>query len=465
MDTQRIPWSVAYFFFVGQTSFPMQKIYDDPNTITLFFTSNDYIHWYWNDNDLDKVRNSFLKNIKKDKNHLINLEKDWQRKINNFEIIIKKVAKTDLDKLNNEQLATLYDYFYKAYLDEFSYFMALGDAISMHADRYLVPEFKKVLGDKFNDVFPKLITTEYVSFIEEEQADRYKLIKYLEDGKEIPENKLKKHSDKYFYIYNNYAKVEYLSTKYFADIIQQDFKQPVDHKPSKTREEILEERNNLIEEWKLSDWHRTLIYIMDKFFAIQDIRKKYVLISNYYQFDFLRQAEKRTNLPFNLLTYTIYPEFRDVLASKISVKTLQERKKICVYIQTPNSYEVITGKVARDLLDFYQAKKNKSDELKGTLAFKGKAKGVVKIILKVHDMVNMDDGDILVSSMTRPEMAPAMKRAGAIITDEGGITCHAAIVARELGIPCIIGTKIATKVLKDGDKVEVDAVKGIVKKI
>ena len=58
-----------------------------------------------------------------------------------------------------------------------------------------------------------------------------------------------------------------------------------------------------------------------------------------------------------------------------------------------------------------------------------------------------------------------MKKASAIITDEGGLSCHAAIVARELGIPCIIGTKIATKVLKDGDRVEVDADKGIVKKI
>jgi pyruvate,water dikinase len=65
--------------------------------------------------------------------------------------------------------------------------------------------------------------------------------------------------------------------------------------------------------------------------------------------------------------------------------------------------------------------------------------------------------------MTRPEYISAMKKAAAIVTDEGGITCHAAIVSRELKKPCIIGTKIATKVLKDGDLVEVDADKGIVK--
>ena len=67
--------------------------------------------------------------------------------------------------------------------------------------------------------------------------------------------------------------------------------------------------------------------------------------------------------------------------------------------------------------------------------------------------------------MTDPRYVPAMKKAAAIVTDEGGITCHAAIVSRELKKPCIIGTKIATKVLKDGDEVEVDAEKGVVKKI
>ena len=67
--------------------------------------------------------------------------------------------------------------------------------------------------------------------------------------------------------------------------------------------------------------------------------------------------------------------------------------------------------------------------------------------------------------MTRPEMVVAMKKATAIVTDEGGVTCHAAVVSRELNIPCIIGTRNATKFLKDGDKVEVDANKGIVKKI
>jgi len=102
-------------------------------------------------------------------------------------------------------------------------------------------------------------------------------------------------------------------------------------------------------------------------------------------------------------------------------------------------------------------------ELHGITAAAGFAKGKVKIVLNKDALQRIDSGDILVTVMTTPECVPAMKKASAIITDEGGITCHAAIVSRELGKPCIIGTKIATKVLHDGDEVEVDADKGVVR--
>lgn len=95
----------------------------------------------------------------------------------------------------------------------------------------------------------------------------------------------------------------------------------------------------------------------------------------------------------------------------------------------------------------------------------GKAKGKVKIINRRAEIGKMQYGDILVSEMTTPEIIMAMKKAGAIITDEGGITCHAAIISRELKIPCVIGTKIATRALHDEDFVLVDANHGEVRKI
>ena len=98
-------------------------------------------------------------------------------------------------------------------------------------------------------------------------------------------------------------------------------------------------------------------------------------------------------------------------------------------------------------------------------AFPGKAIGRAKIIFRTKSRVQIKPKEILIAKMTQPEHLAAMKKAAAIVTDEGGMLCHAAIVARELKIPCIIGTKIATQVFKDGDLVEVDANKGIVSKL
>lgn len=100
--------------------------------------------------------------------------------------------------------------------------------------------------------------------------------------------------------------------------------------------------------------------------------------------------------------------------------------------------------------------------LKGTAASAGIAEGIVKIVNGVKDAPYFKEGYILVTEITEPSMVIMMNKAAAIVTDKGGITSHPAIVSRELGIPCVVATKIATKVLKDGMKVKVDGAKGFV---
>jgi pyruvate,water dikinase len=100
--------------------------------------------------------------------------------------------------------------------------------------------------------------------------------------------------------------------------------------------------------------------------------------------------------------------------------------------------------------------------LKGSAASPGAAAGEVKIILDPSEIGRVRDGDILVAEMTTPDFVPAMKRAVAIVTDRGGRTAHAAIVSRELGIPCVVGTGEATKTLHDGQIVTVDGAHGVV---
>lgn len=98
--------------------------------------------------------------------------------------------------------------------------------------------------------------------------------------------------------------------------------------------------------------------------------------------------------------------------------------------------------------------------LQGLPAVPGEASGVVRVLADVADGSRLQDGEVLVAQMTNPDWLPTMRRAAALVTDTGGMTCHAAIVARELGVPCIVGARTATKDLKDGAIVTVDGTHG-----
>jgi len=100
--------------------------------------------------------------------------------------------------------------------------------------------------------------------------------------------------------------------------------------------------------------------------------------------------------------------------------------------------------------------------VRGLAASPGIAAGEVIIIRDLDEIASVKEGDILITGMTNPDMVPAMRKAAAVVTDEGGRTCHAAIVSRELGIPCIVGSKNGTEVLSDGMTVTVDATRGVV---
>jgi phosphohistidine swiveling domain-containing protein len=170
----------------------------------------------------------------------------------------------------------------------------------------------------------------------------------------------------------------------------------------------------------------------------------------------------------------IYPEIKGLtfIITKKEIRNLpgteelKERMKNYVFIPSITSDK-------KNIKDFLKENKDyafkfdklevKNNILRGQSAYPGIVKGKVQIIKRKEQIRDMRDKRILVSPMTTPDFVPAMKKASAIVTDEGGITCHAAIVARELKKPCIIGTKVATQILKDGDLVEVDADNGIVR--
>lgn len=173
----------------------------------------------------------------------------------------------------------------------------------------------------------------------------------------------------------------------------------------------------------------------------------------------------RDILPRRYKQYADLISFREIISGKLPTRSeLDARSNGFIYFRgkvfTNDSNEFMT---AHNILLETQTINNKSNSIKGSTAWVGKITGKVKIIYEENQIAKVNKGDVLVTSMSTPDFLPAMQRASAFVTDEGGITCHAAIVAREMKKPCIVGTKIATQILNDGDVVEVDANNGIVR--
>ncbi len=185
--------------------------------------------------------------------------------------------------------------------------------------------------------------------------------------------------------------------------------------------------------------------------------------------DFIRELAKRYSLSIPQVKMIAPYEMEQLLIRhEVDPLVLNERIRESVVLFRGTDYKVLSGNNVKNISQQIRNSlivDTTVSRLQGNTAYPGYAKGKVKRVDGPEDMKKLKTGEILISMSTSPHILPAMKRAAAIVTDSGGITSHAAIIAREIKIPTVIGTKIASKVLKDGDIVEVDANKGIVRKL
>lgn len=201
---------------------------------------------------------------------------------------------------------------------------------------------------------------------------------------------------------------------------------------------------------------------------------KHIYLDNYTQdiyqqikFYFQSLVSNNFNVPFRNISFYTIAELAKLIAEgkKLSDKEIEVRRKYRVMVQINGEIDCFYGEknYLRALSLLEDRKEVKTSIIKGTIACLGYARGVVKIVKGTNDIDKVEKGDILVSGTTRPDLMSAIRRCSAIVADSGGVTSHAAIVARELNIPCIVGCGIATKILKDGMQIEVDADQGIIK--
>lgn len=207
-------------------------------------------------------------------------------------------------------------------------------------------------------------------------------------------------------------------------------------------------------DYKIISWAPIISYYRE---YRNDIRRKGI----YYIKPLYQEIARRFNLSLSELIFLDSNEIASLLkGKKIDLKVIEQRK-------FGFSCGTIKGKwfiLNYPIFSKMNLGNKKINIIKGMPACTGKVIGKVFLISRPEiDLNKFSQGNILVTSMTSPAFVPAIQKSKAVITDEGGLTSHAAIVAREFKKPCIVGTKVATKMLKNGDLVEVDAVAGIVR--
>lgn len=180
----------------------------------------------------------------------------------------------------------------------------------------------------------------------------------------------------------------------------------------------------------------------------------------------LKNLAKNYELTFEHLINYSPIEIEDLILTgkKVSNKEIEQRIECPGFVRQgddllnfkPDDVRVLLKKFKPDIVA-------NVDILKGMAASRGFAKGIVKIVLHASFLKKLKENEILVAFETTPDYIVAMKKSAAILTEQGGITSHAAIVSREMRKPCIVGIKGITDILKDGDLVEVDAYKGVVR--
>ena len=212
-----------------------------------------------------------------------------------------------------------------------------------------------------------------------------------------------------------------------------------------------------------------LVLVYQKLLWVKDLRDELRRDAFYLAYPFLKKVSTAFGLSVlelgNFLPAELTELSENWTANEVEVKKLISDRKKAIVATYDGEFTIISGGKAYDMIHENDSDVNLVSEFKGKVGCLGKVEGEVYVLKSEKDIANFPAGAVLVATTTNPNYLPAMNKAIAFVTDEGGITSHAAIVARELGVPCIVGCKVAMKVLKSGDKVEVDAEKGIVRRI
>jgi len=450
------------------------------NFATIFFGKGNF----------EEIARYYFKHQQQDHNFIRNFKQAWDKEAATLRMHMQKLRSSNLSNISDSELTDLFVMFSKKYMHMWheSIFIDSFDVMGEVLLSKAIEREKKVIE---TDDLEVLIAVPEYSWL---QRERRALLQLVEDAqknedllhfftsggvdKELEKTfplfyeKVEKHADHYHWIYYDYAVMERLEPSYFLEQLRDLLQNPDIYANEKLElkrvEKVRDKKQKLQKRLGLSNAFMNVIHFLSTLAVWRDDRKAHNQMGGGVAHMFAQEYARRTGINLKDIEQLFWWEVPDVFDEEKRVtviRRVQERSKGYLFYGVLEEGNLIYGNDARELVRFAEGALSSGTEVKGRPAYRGVVKGRVKIVRHQGEFSKMKQGDILVAPNTRPEYVPIMKLAGAIVSEEGGITSHTAIVSRELKIPAVVGAQGALGILHDGDMVEVDAENGIVRKV
>lgn len=429
--------------------------------ITLGQTKNHVGKWYFvamsEEAFVDRC-NQFLE----DPILITDLEKDLLKIEGVFN---REVEQLEFSSLSNADLGKLYI----LYLDQREKLSMIATTLR-YIDRASVLNFKKIFGKQnVNKALQESIVSERLTMTQEEERDvlqsavkidRSSFSLDSDDGQHIVDQLTKKYTWITYGYYNETEKTKQDYTESLQTLLENNPKRKLREFDDRIAHALHIQKKILDQ---LSKKDQDVVKLASEATFLKDFYKMTLNRMIHKMQLFWVILAERVNLTVSETKDLLPAEIEKLLdGGKIDQQIIQVRSHNTIFIGDQKEFCTLTGADANTFQEKYlkALKYNKTTKLIGRNACPGVYEGSVRVIRSSDEFHKMQDGDVIVALNTTPDYVPIMKRAGAVVTEEGGITSHASVVSRELGVPCIVGVEHVTEKLCDSDIIKVDANNG-----
>ncbi len=459
-----------FMYFTIETAFvPLKKLFGITYTESLIIFKDKKVTWLLDDKELGKQSQQFVNKVILNNNKSKKYFGLWDKRSKKIFKLFSYLNKLNYSLLSDKSLVGEFKKFSRVYSDWFIVTISLELAAS---------SLEPLLGDKLNKYYGESKQKDYqkdfstltaplsLTFYRQEQKD---ILKILTFPKEKQTKALENHQKKYYWIFNSYAGGQVMDLNYFKKELSKYAKSDFQKILTEIEEyplTIKKDKEEIFKKIRINREDKSIASTVETFSRLLNERKMINFKAEHYLELFVQEIAKRTGVSIENLRHLL-PEELSKSFEFVDNKLIKKRKECFVLSCTDKKIKHFVGGNANILASQFLGIKNINENIiHGQVASVGEShyfRGVAKIVLTINQIDKINSGDILVTTMTSPDFVIGMKKAGAIITDTGGMLSHAAIVSRELKIPCIVGTEIATKVIREGDVVELHCGRGTVK--